>query len=55
MTGTAIVMMALFILLIWGGLFYFSAALMKHPDETSGFLGNDPKADDAVLLELEKK
>ncbi|WKD60840.1 hypothetical protein CCICO_04015 [Corynebacterium ciconiae DSM 44920] len=55
MTGTAIIMMALFILIIWGGLVYFSVQLMKHPDETSGFLGTDPKADDDILLKLEKK
>lgn len=55
MSGIAIVMMTLFIVIIWGGLIYFATSLMKHPDETSGFLGEDPRADDSILLTLEQK
>lgn len=39
MSGLAIVMMALFIVIIWGGFIASMINLSKNPDATSGSLG----------------
>ncbi|APT91112.1 amino acid transporter [Corynebacterium sphenisci DSM 44792] len=54
MSGIAIVMMALFILIIWGGLALAIAHLMRHPDESSGELGTTPELSDEALADLER-
>lgn len=54
MTGTAIVMMVLFMVIIWGGLLVSSLALRRHPDETAGLLGDSEYATDEVLIAHEQ-
>ncbi|MEJ4112717.1 methionine/alanine import NSS transporter subunit MetS [Corynebacterium kroppenstedtii] len=51
MSGTAVMMMTLFMLVIWGGLAASTYSLMKNPDETSGRLGDDPNATDEKLYD----
>ena len=51
MSGTAVMMMVLFMLVIWGGLATSTYSLMKHPDETSGKLGDTPEATDEKLYD----
>lgn len=53
MSGTAIVMMLLFIVVIWGGLALTVIHLQRHPDETSGLLGDSKHATDDVLIAQE--
>lgn len=49
MSGIAIVMMALFIVVIWGGLALSLASLSKNPDEVSGNLGDHPELTSEAL------
>lgn len=53
MTTSAILMMALFIVVIWGGLALAIVYLMRNPDEAAGVLGTDPNATDEVLAAME--
>lgn len=53
MSTAAIMMMLLFIVVIWGGFAISLASLMRHPDETSGQLGNASFATDEVLIAQE--
>lgn len=55
MDGIAIIMMALFILIIWGGLAVSITHLMKHPDENAGKMGADPALSDEVLAGQEQQ
>ncbi|MBN9644811.1 methionine/alanine import NSS transporter subunit MetS [Corynebacterium mendelii] len=50
MSGIAIMMMVLFIVIIWGGLLVSILALRRHPDEISGVLGQSEDATDDVLI-----
>ncbi|MBZ8178333.1 methionine/alanine import NSS transporter subunit MetS [Corynebacterium poyangense] len=54
MTGAAIVMMTLFMLVIWGGLALSIIHLQKHPDETSGHLGDHPDLSNEALQKMER-
>ncbi|MBV7293196.1 methionine/alanine import NSS transporter subunit MetS [Corynebacterium sp. TAE3-ERU16] len=54
MSGIAIMMMILFMVVIWGGLLVSIFALRKHPDDSSGILGDSHLATDDVLIEQEK-
>ncbi len=49
MTATAIIMMVLFILVIWGGLVASVMMLSGTKDEEVGELGTAPGTDDATL------
>ena len=49
MSASAVIMLLLFIVVIWGGFFLSLATLFKHPDETSGILGDHAFATDEVL------
>ncbi len=53
MSTTAIVMMALFIAIIWGGLVISGIALRREPDERVGEFGTSPYATDPVLIDQE--
>lgn len=53
MWTAAILMMLLFIIVIWGGLALALITLIKHPDETSGILGEHDFATDDVLIAQE--
>ena len=53
MGTTAIIMMVLFMLIIWGGLVLSGLALRRDPDEHTGLLGASPYATDAVLIDQE--
>ncbi len=55
MTGIAIVMMVLFMVVIWGGLAGAIVHLMRHPDDTSGALGDHSEHSDEALARLERK
>lgn len=50
MSTTAIIMMILFIVVIWGGLVISAIALRKEPDERTGAFGTSPYATDTVLI-----
>ena len=50
MSGIAIMMMILFMVVIWGGLAASILALRKHPDDSSGVLGDSHLATDDVLI-----
>lgn len=50
MSATAIIMMVLFVLVIWGGLVASITMLRDTDDDTTGELGNAPGTDDASLL-----
>ncbi|QMV85668.1 methionine/alanine import NSS transporter subunit MetS [Corynebacterium hindlerae] len=56
MSGSAIMMMVLFIVIIWGGLAASIAALRRAPDDQVGVLGPSEHATDEVLIghELEE-
>lgn len=54
MTATAIIMMILFMVVIWGGMIASMIRLSKNPDETSGTLGKDPKYTNGQLIQLER-
>ena len=49
MTPIAIAMMALFIVVIWGGLVISSILLARTSDDQTGELGTTPGTDDASL------
>lgn len=53
MSTTAIIMMTLFIVIIWGGLVLSALALRKTTDERSGAFGSSPYATDTLLIEQE--
>ncbi|MDO5076430.1 methionine/alanine import NSS transporter subunit MetS [Corynebacterium sp.] len=53
MSGIAIMMMILFMVVIWGGLIVSILALRRNPDEMSGVLGNSEFATDDVLISHE--
>ena len=55
MSGIAIVMMALFILIIWGGFILAVINLTRHPDDTSGELADAPPAANEVLAAHEEQ
>ncbi|WP_295623959.1 methionine/alanine import NSS transporter subunit MetS [uncultured Corynebacterium sp.] len=55
MSGIAIVMMALFIVIIWGGFIASVANLVRHPDESSGELAETPHTSNEVLSSLEEQ
>lgn len=55
MSGIAIVMMVLFMLVIWGGLAVALVNLLKHPDESAGDLGEGDNVTDAVLSAQEEQ
>ena len=50
MSTTAIIMMILFIVVIWGGLIISAIALRKDPDERTGAFGTSPHATETVLI-----
>ena len=49
MTGIAVLIMLLAIVIIWGGLAVSLVSLSKHPDEVSGELGDHPELTSEVL------
>ena len=53
MGTSAIIMMILFMVVIWGGFAVSLATLFKRPDETSGILGDKEFATDDVLIAQE--
>ncbi|RNE48504.1 methionine/alanine import NSS transporter subunit MetS [Corynebacterium alimapuense] len=53
MSGIAIMMMVLFMVVIWGGLLISALHLRKNPDERSGELGTSVYASDDLLTEQE--
>lgn len=55
MSGTAIIMMVLFIVIIWGGFVTAWVNLTSHPDETAGELGEHPYATNEELAALERQ
>lgn len=55
MSGIAIVMMALFIIVIWGGLVVSLIHLNSNPDEVSGELGEHPELTNDQLASLEEQ
>lgn len=50
MSTTAIIMMALFMVFLWGGLIVAVINLRNHSDEESGELGTTPGTDDETLV-----
>lgn len=50
MSTTAIVMMVLFMVFLWGGLVIAAVNLRNHSDEESGDLGTAPGTDDETLI-----
>lgn len=54
MSTSAILMMILFMVVIWGGLAASLIHLQKHPDETSGNLGLAEEATDDALIAQER-
>lgn len=55
MSGIAIVMMALFIVVIWGGFILAVINLTRHPDETSGEMPNAPETSNEALSAIEEQ
>ncbi|MEJ6020030.1 methionine/alanine import NSS transporter subunit MetS [Corynebacterium sp. H113] len=55
MDGIAIVMMAMFIIVIWGGLAIATVSLMKNPDEAAGALGTGDDVSNEVLAAQEQQ
>ncbi len=53
MSGIAIMMMVLFMVVIWGGFIASALHLRSHPDDTSGVLGTADHARDERLAEQE--
>lgn len=53
MSSIAIFMMVMFMVIIWGGLAATLIHLQRHPDETSGNLGESQHATDEVLIAQE--
>lgn len=54
MSGIAVVMLTLFIVVIWGGLATAVVHLLRHPDETAGELGDSPDLTSDELQRLER-
>ncbi|WP_408925387.1 methionine/alanine import NSS transporter subunit MetS [Corynebacterium sp. YSMAA1_1_F7] len=52
MTGPAILLMALFIIVIWGGLVSAILMLAKTDDDSTGELGTAPGTDNESLLSV---
>jgi flagellar basal body-associated protein FliL len=50
MSITAIIMMVLFMVFLWGGLVVAAVNLKNHSDEESGELGTAPGTDDETLV-----
>ncbi|MDO4685826.1 MAG: methionine/alanine import NSS transporter subunit MetS [Corynebacterium sp.] len=55
MSGIAIMMMVLFMVVVWGGLLVSILALRRNPDEMSGVLGDSKYATDDVLISHEEE
>ncbi|GAB2505588.1 hypothetical protein CATRI_04280 [Corynebacterium atrinae] len=53
MSGIAVMMMVMFMIVIWGGLIVSALQLRRNPDEKSGELGMSMWASDDVLAEQE--
>ncbi|AKK08342.1 methionine/alanine import NSS transporter subunit MetS [Corynebacterium testudinoris] len=53
MSGIAIMMMVMFMVVIWGGLVVSALHLRRNPDEKSGELGMSTWASDDTLAEQE--
>ena len=53
MSGIAIMMMVLFMVVIWGGLVVSTLHLVRNPDDTSGELGRSEESTNARLAGLE--
>ncbi len=53
MSGIAIVMMSLFMVVIWGGFATAVIHLIKNPDESAGTLGTDPAVSNEELAAQE--
>ncbi|MDO5668581.1 MAG: methionine/alanine import NSS transporter subunit MetS [Corynebacterium sp.] len=53
MSGIAIMMMVLFMVVIWGGFIASALHLRSNPDDTSGALGNADYARDEQLAAQE--
>ncbi|AJK68423.1 methionine/alanine import NSS transporter subunit MetS [Corynebacterium marinum] len=53
MSGIAIMMMVLFMVVIWGGLVVSTIHLIKNPDDTSGELGRSEDSTNSRLAGLE--
>lgn len=54
MTTTAIILMVLFIVVIWGGLIASVVMLNRTNDDISGELGDAPGTDDHTLTALNR-
>lgn len=50
MSASAIILLTLFVVLIWGGLIVSSIMLARTNDDTTGELGNAPGTDDESLM-----
>ncbi|MFD5867898.1 methionine/alanine import NSS transporter subunit MetS [Corynebacterium sp. NPDC060344] len=55
MSGIAIIMMALFIVIIWGGFVAALVNLSNNPDDSSGALGSDDHMTNEELAALEQQ
>lgn len=55
MDGIAIVMMVLFMVVIWGGLILSIIHLLRHDDDTSGNLGDNPEFANDRLYAVERQ
>ncbi len=55
MSGIAIIMMVLFMVIIWGGLIVAVVNLAKNPDEVSGDLGAHPELTNEILVAQEEQ
>lgn len=55
MSGIAIIMMVLFIVIIWGGFVTALVSLSNNPDHSAGDLGNHPNTTDEDLAALEQQ
>lgn len=53
MSGIAIMMMVLFMVVIWGGLIASAIHLRNHPDDISGDLGTAEQTRDELLAAQE--
>ncbi|OKL47447.1 hypothetical protein BSR28_02750 [Boudabousia liubingyangii] len=51
MTGQAIAMMVVYLLIVWGGLLFGVVLMATHSDETSGVLGRTEEGDAVELSE----
>lgn len=55
MSGIAIIMMALFIVIIWGGFVAALVNLSNNPDDNAGELGHHPNTTNEDLAALEQQ